>query len=88
MTNFELMYRDLAHGPTPNYNISCSGNQASVHGMWDGHPHQVRCTMVPRRPNSTRSFNGDIIYAHIKNVYYWAVDEVAWSGAWPKSEHI
>ena len=45
-----MMYRDLTHGPTPNYNISCSGNQASVHRMWDGHPHQVRRTMVPRRP--------------------------------------
>ena len=61
LTNFDMMYRDLAHGPTPNYNISCSGNQASVHGMRDGHPHQVRRTMVPQRPNSTRSFNGDII---------------------------
>ena len=32
MTNFDMMYRDSAHGPTPNYNISCSGNQASAYG--------------------------------------------------------
>ena len=36
LTNhLDMMYRDLAHEPTANHNISCLGTQASVHGIWE-----------------------------------------------------
>ena len=33
--HLDMMYRDLAHEPSANHNISCLGTQASVHGIWE-----------------------------------------------------